>query len=313
MSVFSTNQVRQMYVLADAQDTVAACTDPGDFYIQDDFVKDGKPAIYIVYRGADGLLASDIIENVTYVSAVKDEKIFFKQATLTAASATMAAGDSVVIGFIYNVTDNVENTQAIYGSAVWDTNMTTTLKAALTVIKNSAEKIGLPFSFDITNMKVAQTEGTGWRRGIDNADPVDFKIEFSPVYDTTSQTEVLPATIAYGKTASGVNNGKKIADMEYFYMGERGDIYRGKGWPVIPETQYLVDPTAQYATLDVHFAYQGPCEDIQKSEKDILFVAKTADKAELTALKEAIEATLSTNAGTVSAAIAKLKEDNSLT
>ena len=81
-------------------------------------------------------------------------------------------------------------------------------------------------------------------------------------------------------TLTPVTNGYKIADLEYFCMGERGDQYRNILWPKSIPTTYLVDPTAEYYVLDIHYAYQGTCEDIQKSEKTITFVAPTKDLIE---------------------------------
>lgn len=81
-------------------------------------------------------------------------------------------------------------------------------------------------------------------------------------------------TPAIGSLNSGefVGNGKKTADMEYFFHGERGDQYRDSiGDQAIP-TEYMVDPTKEYDFIDIHFAYEGSCEDIQKSEKDITLV-----------------------------------------
>ena len=68
-------------------------------------------------------------------------------------------------------------------------------------------------------------------------------------------------------------------------MGERADLYRGKGWPNVIPTKYLVDPTAAYDVLDIHFAYVGANECVQKSEKTITLVSKTASK--ITALAAA--------------------------
>jgi hypothetical protein len=69
-----------------------------------------------------------------------------------------------------------------------------------------------------------------------------------------------------------VSNGKTIADMEYFYMGERGDIYRDMGAPNTYDTQYLVNPDSEYAVFEIHYAYVGANESVQKSEKDITIV-----------------------------------------
>ena len=84
-------------------------------------------------------------------------------------------------------------------------------------------------------------------------------------------------TSTYNQT---VGNGYKMADLEYFCMGERGDQYRNVLWPKSIPTKYFVDPTKEYYCLDIHYAYQGTCEDIQKSEKTLTIIAdikKTID------------------------------------
>lgn len=81
-----------------------------------------------------------------------------------------------------------------------------------------------------------------------------------------------------------IGNGYKIAELEWFLMGERGDQYRQLYWPKNIETKYLADASKEYYTLDIHYAYQGSCEDIQKSEKDILIVAET--ETELTTIAD---------------------------
>ena len=70
-----------------------------------------------------------------------------------------------------------------------------------------------------------------------------------------------------------VPDGHLIADLEYFCMGARGDIYRGMGYPNIIKTTYLVDPSAVYDVLDIHYSYTGSNESVQKSEKTITLVA----------------------------------------
>ena len=78
--------------------------------------------------------------------------------------------------------------------------------------------------------------------------------------------------------------GQKIADLEYFCMGERGDQYRNAGWPNVIQTKYLVDPTAEYDLYTIHYAYVGEGTHQEKSEKDIQFaVLKSASSAFKTA------------------------------
>lgn len=73
-------------------------------------------------------------------------------------------------------------------------------------------------------------------------------------------------------STNSIPDGYKIADLEYFCMGERGDVYRMMGFPNVIRTKYLVDPDLKYNTIDIHYAYVGPNEAVQKSEKDITIV-----------------------------------------
>ena len=73
-------------------------------------------------------------------------------------------------------------------------------------------------------------------------------------------------------STNSIPNGHKIADLEYFCMGERGDIYRMIGFPQVIRTKYLVNPDNKYNVINIHYAYIGPNEGVQKSEKDITLV-----------------------------------------
>ena len=66
--------------------------------------------------------------------------------------------------------------------------------------------------------------------------------------------------------------GKLAADYEYFFHGERGDQYRMVGWPDYIPTSYMVDTTKEYDFVQIHYAYVGPNESCQKSEKDLVFL-----------------------------------------
>lgn len=78
-----------------------------------------------------------------------------------------------------------------------------------------------------------------------------------------------------------IANSKKIADLEYFSMGDRGDLYRNIGWPHVVPTKYLVDATAAdgYDVINIHYAYVGSNEAVQKSEKDLTIVVPAGDTA----------------------------------
>lgn len=124
-----------------------------------------------------------------------------------------------------------------------------------------------------------------WALGTKQLQNVQFDVIPTTVKDADGNDfvwgQVTNNTYTNGNpTLTPVGNGYNIADLEYFCMGERGDQYRNVMWPKSIPTTYLVDPTAEYYVLDIHYAYQGTCEDIQKSEKTITFVAPTKDLIE---------------------------------
>lgn len=113
----------------------------------------------------------------------------------------------------------------------------------------------------------------------------------------------LPTTIMvdgdhfiWGKVESSeaknvIEDGHKIADLEYFCMGARGDDYRLMGYPNYIPTKYLVDPEKKYDVLNIHYCFTDSNEGVQKSEKDITLVcvddgSHTDMKALITAINK---------------------------
>lgn len=128
---------------------------------------------------------------------------------------------------------------------------------------------------DIDSIRITEVEQP-WRLGVMAQTPVYFTVQSVPV--TVNGDERHWATLTES-TSGSIGNGKTIADLEYFCMGERGDQYRKIGWPNNIDTTYLVDPSKAYHVFDIHYAYVGSNESVQKSEKTITIVC--ADKAEL--------------------------------
>lgn len=122
---------------------------------------------------------------------------------------------------------------------------------------------------DIDNIRITEVEQP-WRLGIMEQTPVYFTVQ--PTTITVNGDERIWGTVKDTDPAGTIGDGKKIADLEYFCMGERGDIYRGVAFPHNIPTTYLVDPTIKYNVIDIHYAYEGPNESVQKSEKDITIV-----------------------------------------
>lgn len=81
-----------------------------------------------------------------------------------------------------------------------------------------------------------------------------------------------------GTYSTAIMNTHKVADMEYFYKGERG-ITAFKNAPYdsqIPvELKVDANHAAGYDILTIHYAYVGANASNQKSEKDIVLVCKS--------------------------------------
>ena len=122
---------------------------------------------------------------------------------------------------------------------------------------------------DIDSIRITEVEQP-WRLGVMAQTPVYFTVQ--PVAVMVNGDERIWGTVTDNEDAGTIDNGKKIADLEYFCMGERGDIYRGIGFPHNIPTTYLVDPSVKYNVIDIHYAYVGSNESVQKSEKTITLV-----------------------------------------
>lgn len=147
---------------------------------------------------------------------------------------------------------------------------------------------------DIDSIRITEVEQP-WRLGVMAQTPVYFTVQ--PVAVMVNGDERIWATVTEG-TNGTIGNGKKIADLEYFCMGERGDMYRGIGFPNNIVTTYLVDPTKTYYTFDIHYAYVGNNESVQKSEKDITIVC--SDKTEFNKIVTAFNTVTGLTIATIS-------------
>lgn len=93
------------------------------------------------------------------------------------------------------------------------------------------------------------------------------------------------ATIGEGSPIALTNAGKKIADLEYFCMGWRGDEYRKMGWPRNIDTKYMVNPATDYDLIDIHYFFQGYGVSVQQSEKELTLVVPKNNSTVLAAIE----------------------------
>nr|DAJ67794.1 MAG TPA: Structural protein [Crassvirales sp.] len=302
MATFSTNQVRQLYVAKTLKTPRVPATDTaGSIAVKSDTAKNH---LYFEYKGADNLMRSDLIDikNILYAKATDADDMAHELRAVTVTldsevnAAPVAGQDYILrIAFKQYVGMSDEDQYFKYGMVHAYAGMTASdfyKKLALSLAKNFSREIVPLVKFILTSSKdeavpvdatTKESSLTGtykalvideveqpWRLGIMEQTPVYFEVQPVPV--TVNGDERIWGKVEETDPAGTIANGKKIADLEYFCMGERGDMYRGVGYPNNIPTTYLVDPTVKYNVIDIHYAYVGSNESVQKSEKTITLV-----------------------------------------
>lgn len=310
MATFSTNQVRQLYV-ANALKTpnVIATDAAGSIAVKSDTA---KTHLYFEYMGAGGMTRSDLIDikNIMYAKATDADDLAHELAKYKLTLDSSVNGGEPVAGQDYilriafrNYIGLSEEDQYFkYGMVHAATGMSASefYKAlALSLVKNfSREEEGLlKFYLETGGTDAGVVAGTptevtkdtkestltgtytgliveeapqDWILGVMEQTPVNFTPQ--PDTITADGDERIWGVVKQVTSTSSIPDGHKIADLEYFCMGERGDVYRMVGFPNVIRTKYLVNPDNKYNVIDIHYAYVGPNESVQKSEKDITIV-----------------------------------------
>ena len=283
---FSTNQVRHLYVVKGTQASVGTADTAGKLAVKAD---SAKSHLYFEYKSPGGLVRSDLIDikNIIAAKATDAKSLRRELAQVKVTLDTAVNGGLPVPGQDYLLRVAIrqfagmsdEDQYFKHGLVRATTGMTaeqfyTKLKDSLVMnFSREASKL-LAFTSDATGVTITEVEQE-WKRGVLAQVPVYFSVH--PTTILVSGVDEIWGVVTPQSSGDYVGNGKNIADLEYFCMGERGDQYRNIGWPNVIETPYLVDPADEYSVLDIHYAYVGSNEGVQKSERDITLVGSKAD------------------------------------
>lgn len=297
MAFFSVNQNRQFYVATKLATATPATK--GEIKLGNDA---DKSHMYFQYMGVDGLERTDLIDvnKVMYAKFTKAADMAKKLKTATVTLKGDINGGAPISGQDYILNINIQgyvgksdaNQLTKFGAvhAFKSTDASTFYKEmAISLANNFSREIVPLFKFYIKTAKsqVEVKAGTKVEALTDAATGLIIEEAVQPwklgsaaftgvlfdVYPTTVQyegDEVQWGEVVKGESATTIGNGKKIAELEYFCMGERGDQYRGVEGPkyAIP-VEYSVDPSKTYNLLDIHYYFLGSGIDAVKSEKDL--------------------------------------------
>ena len=323
MFIGSDNQFRNLYVMKSYKASESVISAVGDATLKTDTAKN---LMYLVYKDTEDTLTSDIIniKNLLYVKSNKATDMARKlhSQSVTINENPISGQDYVLNVEVRNfVALGDDSTHIKFGAVhavkgmtksdfykVMAINLAKNLSREPSPILNvlltkndsaaSDEKTSevavllngkmqnlanLNSTESYTNIIINEVEQP-WRRGVAQVEPVNFNTTCSTIL--MDGDDVIWGTVKK-ETGDVINNGKQIADMEWFYHGTRGDIYREATYPDNFDFKPLVDETEAYHTLDIHFAYVGPGVEAAKSERTITVVC--ADATQMNSLITAIK------------------------
>lgn len=331
MFIGSDNQFRNLYVMKTYKASESALAAVGDLTLK---VDTAKSNVYLVYKDTEDTITSDLIsiKNLLYAKATKAADM---ARTLNSQSVTLnadpisgqdyvlnvevrnfvALGDDsthIKFGAVHavkgmtksdfykamalNLAKNLSREVSPILNVLLTKNDTTDGESEVPVLVNGKMQVlaELKATESYTDIIIDEVEQP-WRRGVAQVEPVNFNTTCGTIL--MDGDDVIWGTVEK-ETGDEIQNGKQIADMEWFYHGTRGDIYREATYPDNFDFKPLVDETKAYSTLDIHFAYVGPGVEVAKSERTITVVCATA--AELTKLITALKTATGVDAGAVS-------------
>lgn len=284
---FRTNQVLQFYVNND-KNTVALVdktADKGIFWFTN--TQNGK----VVSR--TDVVEKDKVLYATYATAASMQ-IPTKKFTVAAPAEVIAGQDYVVKVEFTNYQGMGDMDMTVKVGAAHATANTDVKKLmdeiAWTLEKNlKAEYAPLVTVTvdDSNNLVIEEALQDEWILGVTPNEGVNFRVYVAPI--VVDGEEIFDwTTITKDNGAEVIKNGRKMADLEYFAMGERGDQYRMAGWPNVIRTNYLIDPEKEYDAITIHYAFVDSNEGVQKSERDLMIVGEAAKLASIKTFVEGL-------------------------
>ena len=276
MAVYSVNQATHLYVVN------ATLTN-----------KAGEGYVKYSGLGAKKDLSTDLIEkdkvlkvtNIPAIDLVPSAQI----ATVTITGSDVD-GDSKIDGGEYIMRVIIDNyfSESPSGSYIkhasaYIKNGETAANLATALVKslNDGLKRDLEPAFEanaasgvITITPIA----TEWVKGRKSTTIPQISVELVPNSELETKADWGTVTYASGAPVATdrVLEAEILADLEYFCLGERGDQYRGIGWPNTAETKgEISETTSDYYVVTVHYYEDLSNEAVQKSEKTAVFVCTT--------------------------------------
>lgn len=265
---FSTNQVMQFYVL------------DGDYEVKPSIT--GDYAV-VTFTHDDGeVVNTDRIENVMYGKYTGFDALGIRRQGAGVYLNPAINGGAPVAGQVYTIRVKYPEIGGL-GVEGWTTKTasitaTSEIADALTLYEKLADLLNIAFGEDGVTA-YGEEEGVWvesdiltdyYKRGVRPLTVIPVEVSFPEIMVNGEYVQPFIKEIYQADSISGTY---KLADMEYFAMGERGDQYRYVDYLNAIDTKYRVQLGEDYDMLVVHYAYKGTNQNSHKSEKDLIVVS----------------------------------------
>lgn len=283
--MFSTSQVRQLYVVTGLTDSTP--TTEGNIQVK---ATAGNKELYFLHKGKGGLVHSDLIP-VRLIRSLT-QTAYAKMHTKL-KSKTITIGSTPVVGQTYDIKLTFRNYigmgdeditvrvgTATVKSTMTNAQLATALKNALEA--NMAGENLCSVSVASNVITIAEVEQP-WELGKFPVAVIPFEVTLGTIVEN-NVTHNEWGTVAEGSTSTANDAIKKLADLEWFCLGDRASQDR-QGGPYALESKTMINMGSTYDVINIQYAFQGEGVSVQFSEKTLQLLVPAGNTTILAAIK----------------------------
>ena len=282
----STSQVRQLYVVTGLANDVP--TTEGNIQVK---ATAGNKELYFLHKGKGGLVHSDLIP-VKLIRSLTQTPYAAMNTKLKSKTITITG--TPVLGQTYSIKLNFRNyigmgdedntvrvgTFTVKSASTTAAQLAAGLKAALELNTDLAKLCAVTVASNV--ITVAEVE-QDWELGKMPVAIVPFEITLGTIIENgVAHNEW--GTVAAGATTTASDAIKKLADLEWFCMGDRASQDR-MGGPYALESKMMINMSSTYDVINIHYAFQGEGVSVQFSEKDLQLLVPAGNTTIMAAIQ----------------------------
>ena len=265
----STSQVRQLYVVTGLADSTP--TTEGNIQVK---ATAGNKEVYFLHKGKGGLVHSDLIP-VKLIRSLT-QTAYAKMHTKL-KSKTITISDTPIVGQTYDIKLTFRNyigmgdedttvrvAAKTVKSSMTNAQLATALKDALEANMAGENLCSLSVASNV--ITVTEVEQP-WELGKFPVAVIPFEVTLGTIVEN-GVTHNEWGTVAAGDDTTANDAIKKLADLEWFCMGDRASQDR-QGGPYALESKMMINMSSTYDVINICYAFQGEGVSAQFSEKQL--------------------------------------------